>query len=670
MSAILKQISNNMMTTPHLASFRLVDVLYLVVFNCCFNLSASALAMELDLLPNAHNEDDLNEWLADGYLDQASYHRLLAELAQPSSAASKSELTNLAGQVRYRSHWLYGDFRVPAQALELEGAWRQINSGLALLIAREQIGQAAYDPIRQALTAPPAQPRLLAPEYYLVWQGERLTAIAGTYRLGFGQRLTFDNSGKTNPQGLDPGLQLTRNSAASLLCRESAGELTASPCAGQAGNRYGAPDFDHSQPLRGVASSILWPLNISSELSTTVFVSLQSRDAYQYTLFNSDVCADPRGVHRQCAAPRVYVSRQPTTAPAAAHAYQTLPALWNETLVGSRLGLTVSQRGNVGITGWGANKQFRPQGIALDHQEWDRYPQGQAYGAIGLDAQVNWGQSLLAGELTRSFDQIPGGGGGWANYSAWTWRQKRQHLQLAARYYSTHFANPYARPYAAADEFEGNRARDEVGLTTNYYRRLGPWQSTVSLDPWLRLTSKRVNLKTYWQQSYRILRHFETGLGLGFEDRDLGYPSGGDCSAVISDADPLPCGGQRWQIQPGLTTQPWPQADLSLRYRHDWQQIDVHQLQQNQLAVLRLTQRWREVWRLALSLRYFDNALDNDKRSERWLTQRVALGCNVNDYLSLASDYLLRLWLDQRVSTLSRLPNPEHWLMLDIRAQF
>jgi hypothetical protein len=95
------------------------------------------------------------------------------------------------------------------------------------------------------------------------------------------------------------------------------------------------------------------------------------------------------------------------------------------------------------------------------------------------------GPTDLAAEVTRSVDATPGGGGGPAAFVRATTGFAGQEIEISARAYAASFVNPYARPIAAADELDGQRARDETGGRLSYAGRLAAWLAArAMIDVW------------------------------------------------------------------------------------------------------------------------------------------------------------------------------------------
>ena len=79
---------------------------------------------------------------------------------------------------------------------------RHLTLGFAGTLTRQRVGDVTWDPNREALSAEAARPRVFVPKFFAQWDTDQYSILAGTYRAGFGQRLTFDNTRNPTPNGL------------------------------------------------------------------------------------------------------------------------------------------------------------------------------------------------------------------------------------------------------------------------------------------------------------------------------------------------------------------------------------------------------------------------------------------------------------------------------------
>ncbi len=163
-----------------------------------------------------------------------------------------------SGYVRLRAAYSPPDKRAPAMVLDSQvSTLRHLTLGVAGTLTRQRVGDVRYDPDRDALSAEAPRPRVNLPKFVAHWDTDQYTILAGTYRAGFGQRLTFDNTRNPTPNGIYRDLTIyPRPIRLTRLCKESAGELDDSPCDGDAGHTYITPDFRWQETLQGLAVGI------------------------------------------------------------------------------------------------------------------------------------------------------------------------------------------------------------------------------------------------------------------------------------------------------------------------------------------------------------------------------------------------------------------------------
>ena len=181
-------------------------------------------AQDADVLPDMTTEDELYEYWADGDIDDATLMRLLERF----DAVTHPEAGG--GRLRFRTQVIPGEHRFPAMALQADGRYKHsLDAGLSLVVQRERPGRVAYDPLRNALAAAPPEPQVQLPKGYLFGRKNDWEVLAGTYRIGFGLRLIFDNTGQAMPEGIRPDNGIIRGSDLKLACREASGELLRDP---------------------------------------------------------------------------------------------------------------------------------------------------------------------------------------------------------------------------------------------------------------------------------------------------------------------------------------------------------------------------------------------------------------------------------------------------------
>ncbi|MBW2278490.1 MAG: helix-hairpin-helix domain-containing protein, partial [Deltaproteobacteria bacterium] len=95
------------------------------------------------------------------------------------------------GLIRTQTRWSNEDDRMPPLAILARVATlKHLQVGVAGMVTRNRLGDVVYDPNRQALSAEAASKQLHIPKFYASWDKDNYSVVAGTYRVGFGQRLT------------------------------------------------------------------------------------------------------------------------------------------------------------------------------------------------------------------------------------------------------------------------------------------------------------------------------------------------------------------------------------------------------------------------------------------------------------------------------------------------
>ncbi|HWU90958.1 MAG TPA: hypothetical protein VN253_27015, partial [Kofleriaceae bacterium] len=556
-----------------------------------------------------------------------------------------------------------------------------------------------YDPNRGALLADRRTDRVALPKAFVAYEGDTVHAIGGSFRAGFGQRLTFDNSRHYTPNGLYLDDELYYTPGLERDCREATGELATSPCAGAAGDRYVTPDFRYRESLLGVGVGAKQVALGTGWLQAYGWASSARRSIYQYELVDRGRCADPHAdADPACAAPTVFVRPDgPLLTPTSRFAFETLSDMFEERLAGANIAYFADRRSSIGLTAYGASLSSLVAGIDLDTQEWSHLPTGGRYGAAG--AHFSFGRDWLdvSGGAALSFDRLPDGpgaqhgGGGPAALLRVTATKQRQELEATLRYYGVDYANPYARPISQPDELDGQRARDEVGARLRYYaadRRLAiralldVWYPVSSFGPDSPLGRTQPKLDSYLRADVRTTDALRLGLWVRYQDKDLLASGHAQCFEVSIEDDehgePISCGGRQ------VTT--IARAGYDVRRRLSVSALFEHQLvDDGAFDTSPFKDRFRQDvsgWLIALwrpdaklrvrgRVRYLNEAVNDaaDDYLERSLAGLLdaSVGLRGRDVLRARAD--VKLWLDGRDATLLRSPNPELQLWLSYEAR-
>lgn len=666
-----------------------------------------------------------------GVLDRATLESIAAfiYIIEP-----KRRYIATSGKIRLRSAYSPPDRRVPAMVLDGQlQTLRHLRLGVAGVLTRARPDDIRYDPNRDALSAVPAHPQVYVPKFYVQWDDDHYSVLAGTYRAGFGQRLTFDNTRNYTPNGIYRDQTIyPRPVRLSRICRESAGELDRSPCDdGTEITQYGTPDFRWQETLQGVALGIKKLDLPRGWMQIYAWTSVQARSIYQYKLYDPAICDDPRSDDPRCEAPPVYARRGDPLAPTSELSYQTLPRMFREHTSGGNVSYFFNRRSWIGATGYGTAIKWLP-GKEYDFQEWARTPFGGPFGAVGLNGSWGYRWSDLGVEVARSFDSMaratggqPGdskGGGGFAAILRHTATWGRHEIETILRYYDTEYANPYARPLASPDVYEGQRARDEVGGRVRYTGRPSK-QSNIRtyLNMWVSPSTGAPGLIAYLRADYAVTRWWTPTLWAEYRDKDIRqtghqYCYGGDLSGselvagddvggeLFSDesigyanvsGEPQRCAGEALRANAQMAFLPHKRVKLTLRYQHrvigdprkidpdawftsDGQKIDYNNLdaearthyRQDAQTWLTLAARPVDPLRIRVRVRWLSADLESNALLEQSVWNYLDVSYLIKKTFMIQARYDLYVWLDRRESTALRSPSPENRFFISAEARF
>ncbi len=617
--------------------------------------------------------DELSELLSAGVLS-AEKLRAIAPFTRIRARPKKDgEGALVDGIARLRSVWAVDTPDAPAAALEVRLDSRvNISVAVATLFTRQRLDEVSYDPMRGALTASPPPSRIQVPKYYVYWENDRFEIVAGTYRIGFGQRLTFDSTDRYTPNGIEPDSSVNSpGTELAIACKRSSGELDDSPCADDEAIHYTVPDFGWSEAQRGVAAGAKRVEFGEAWLQTYIFASHQERSIYQYEIYDRSQCLDPRLNDDACSAPRLYERKDKSASLAPALSYYTLPKLYTETLGGGNVSLFADRRTHVGITGYVSFISWNVDELELDFQEWSRAPGGGPFGAVGVDAAWGDGVADLFAEATRSFDDAGGGFAGLVRSVVALGTLGQHELEGSVRYYDSGFANPYAGPIAAADEFEGNRARDEAGARVRYVGEVLPkLQLRARADAWNELSEGRPKFDFGLRGDYELSRALLWSLGADYQT-PLSLATCVESQFGAPGSEDGTCPGQRLRATGGVRVEPLRAVSLSAKYRHSF--FDLYQssgeLRQDTALSLAASAWITRAFGLRARYRFdFEDIADvAHLEQSHWATLVVTLRQAGTFQVRGRYDFVEHT--DERESTSRRTPNPEHWFWLTLEAR-
>jgi hypothetical protein len=569
------------------------------------------------------------------------------------------------------------------------------SGGIGATTTRNRPGSPLYDASRDALSVSPPRYAFDLPKFFVQWRRAYVHVIAGTFRVGFGERLTLDDSVRYSPAGMyaDDIFYVPGNLVGS--CHVSPGELAYTPCDPTQKSHYETNDFKWREPFRGVGASVEdLPLGSSGwHASLHGFGSYQTRSIYQYEIFSHTRCDDPRTGSRECKAPQVYErigdgsGAQPTLE------YSTLPDLLDELAGGGHLEVANATFA-FGVTGYGAVPRFHVPALAPDFQSWSKYPFDGPFGAVGTNARLTIADWSLYVEVARSFDHEPLGGGGLGAVLRAVYGLKSRELELVARFYDLLFVNPYARPVSSPDDIDGSRARDEAGLRVKYAdRSLGALQLRSFVDFWVlpydaklidsQITGNNTGYKAgtanLWGQiraDYRGWKLIEPSAWFDYRNKNLADSGYGACYSSADGRYYPPgvlCTGERYRIAARIELRPLgARLSFTATYLHDFVSDLRYPDRLDQDARFIFEARSQPVQWLLLRARARYTKLDlfsNDSLEQSLWSFLEATWLGLRP-LHVTLRYDNYLWLDRRPSTLNRTPNPEHRFRLELEGRF
>jgi len=322
----------------------------------------------------------------------------------------------------------------------------------------------------------------------------RMRVIAGSFVVGFGERLTFDTSTKVNPNGWYADRHI-----------------------------YMSPDRGVVTPRRGLFGGAITAEKVSlgGEVTAdwTVFASRQRHRLYQYD-FNL-IVDDPDDPFQSA---KAYFSLEEAEegpdgcySGDRCYAYETFNEVFQETIVGGNQTLRYGDRIQLGLTGFWAKNQFVVGDEQIVFSPSARYPQNRkSLWAVGLDHALGFG----AWDWMSEWSMVDSGGH--ALYSRLVGEIDPVELELSGRYYQTEYDNPYNRARAQRDEFYGLTARDEAGAKARAVAKIfREWSVKSHVDVWKRLVADSWNMEFMLRSDWDMMRDLRWGTWLKINDKDL-----------------------------------------------------------------------------------------------------------------------------------------------------
>jgi hypothetical protein len=584
------------------------------------------------------------------------------ELRRLEPFLSRHGREGLSGGLRGVTAYAPSDVLGPPVALQarVEGL-AGLRAGVLASLTRRRLGAVWLDARRGALLAEAPAAALSLPKLYVQWTGERASVLVGTYRLGFGQRLTLDTTSRPTPDGFSPDDAFLVKGGGERLCQLAGG------CA-----REGdiTPDFRWTEGFRGVVGTVRGPVGGGASLSLTGFGSYQSRSLSQYELLDVAACARARGT--RCRAPEVLLSGAET--PGARLVSRTLPGVFHELAGGGHAALALSPRAHVGLTGWMARPSWAVEGLELDFQASSRYPAGGPFGAVGVDAAWGAGPVDLFAEVAHSFDSAPGQGGGLGAVQRAVLGDERQELELTLRYYGHGFANPYGGASSGPDEDEGLRARNELGARVRYsYRAPWAWRVRGEVEAWALPSDGAVpgsagtaHLRASARVDWLGLSFLQPSLWVEHRNKDLGQGGRGLCFEGSA------CAGEQYRVAARVRVALEDVLAVAAQYQHTLAGSSrlPEGLQQDGRAVLDVLVRPLPSLRVRGRASWLDEDLSDPGRGEQALRATVDVGWAVLDAVTTRARYELAVELSKAASARAPPEPPRHQLRLELETRF
>ncbi len=562
------------------------------------------------------------------------------------------------GMVRLRAAGMFGDRRVPPTAID--AGWRHV-AGIRLdasaVLSRDRFGPPRYDVAADQLNVQSQRVRLERPDVYGELERNGWTIGGGTFRAGFADGLVFDNSGLRFPDGFYPDTVATRDVSSGRRCDLVAGANGAEPCSEP--GKYGIKDFRTPTGHRGAFVDSQFGKTIPGRVA--VFGGWYRLRLSQYGLYDKERCVDPRATSIECDPPDVEV----TDIAGGSHVNgATLDDVFGLGWGGARLEVQATSRWQVGLTGWGGRPRWLIAGMESGFQEWIRFPDRAAFGAVGGDVtyrsrQITTGleAGFVPGSPGSRFDTAAASGfvrSGWGVHG----------LGVDLRVLGTEFDNPYSSPYAQADQFEGNRARDEIGIRPAYSWDVSRASVDVIADVWRR------PMLSIWRSQFDsdiTVRILDPGFWIGartsVRDNRIGAGFWGCSFDSSGECDP-----DRVDVEPYIDVDLTESSRMSVAWRQRWFGDGGSPTSGGRLAADGQWQTGPAGWTGVIQYNVED--LSDRARLEESVLLALALSTRPVRQLSVNIDIRQKFWLSAGDRRVDRNPNPETSLWLDFESRF
>ena len=409
------------------------------------------------------------------------------------------------------------------------------------------------DPLERYLRTDGEHYRTPWPKLYVSVARDRWQAVAGSYKIGFGQRLVLDNTGRDKPHGFI-GDDSTYGS-------ESGVRLS--------------PDF------MGLAGSYDFALGDGISLEVTPFFSWWRYDTYQIYLNHEDDLTGERESY-------TVTSKVPGTIYSRKHYFVTLPQAYDELLGGGNVSFKWGRRSHVGITGFGSTLGFHLGDDDTVFTTSSRYPADRTvFAAFGLDAAVEIGPDATVFAEVAATDQFSAEA--MAAIVRGVWERKPVEIDASVRYLGDDYDNPHARGISMSDQWLGNADRGEIGFRLDASWKVAKWlRLRLGEDVWRAArwndpseTASNPAEKTHFWRNETYLRvdgypfnWWTVGVYALYRDNDL-ETSGWTWTDPNDDEEGVDYSfnGEQWRVgaQTSFIPLKWMRLDLyyQLKFFHD-----------------------------------------------------------------------------------------------------
>jgi len=300
------------------------------------------------------------------------------------------------------------------------------------------------------------------PKLYGMTELGGVEMLAGSYRIGFGQRLVFDSTGRSNPAGFVPDLTVNEG-------------------------YYG---FSFYKGQFGAAATIPFGLTPDLGLEATPFFSWWRYDVNQYYIKHARSSL-LGGCHKDnleagdpadptCYEPYAILEPYGNTPGTYTYRYgESLPHSYSELIGGANVRLLFLGRSHVGVTGYVDKVDFALGDDLTVFKGNTPFPERDMFFAGGLDTALVFDPVSVYGEgaindlgapagLVRAVSEV----GDFV-------------LEANVRYYSEDYDNPHAKSYNMSDLYDGSRLKGEMGgMLSVRYRPFKWFAARLDQDIW------------------------------------------------------------------------------------------------------------------------------------------------------------------------------------------